>query len=188
MAEVLVQFDGAVTGADGRAHVARVCGRMGDDRLWEGWIEFDPQDGSPVLRTPRETTQPNRVDLHYWATGLTMAYLTGALARARDPRTPDLRPRSVEVQPSYDGPASSAPGGERDGLSQRTRPRAVLDPFDVHAQGEHVLREELGALDEGHLRTIARAYDLIADTAELRAADRATLVELIVTAVRRRVG
>lgn len=83
MAEVLVQFDTTVAGSDGQGHVARVCGREAEDGRWEGWIEFEPQDGGSVLRTPRETTQPNRTDLHYWATGLTPIYLAGALERAR---------------------------------------------------------------------------------------------------------
>jgi hypothetical protein len=188
MAEVLVQFDTTVPDTAGHGFLARVCGREASDGRWEGWIEFDPQDGRPVLRTPRETTQPNRTDLHYWATGLSMAYLTGALARARDPRTPDLRPRAVSSVPSYDGPAPSSPGGERAAAPGRIRPNAVLNPFDVYAQGEDVLREELRALDEGHLRNIARAYDLAADGADLQAADRATLVETIVTSVRHRAG
>jgi hypothetical protein len=34
------------------------------------------------MRTPRETEQPNREDLAYWATGLTQVYLEGALTRA----------------------------------------------------------------------------------------------------------
>ncbi|HEX6630337.1 MAG TPA: hypothetical protein VF048_04565 [Gemmatimonadaceae bacterium] len=188
MAEVLVQFDGAVPDTAGHGYLARVCGREAGDGRWEGWIEFDPQDGGAVLRTPRETTQPNRRDLHYWATGLTMAYLTGALARARDPHTPDLRPRTVAAVPSYDEPAPSGLAAERTVVPPRIRPTAVLNPFDVYAQGEDVLREELLALDEGHLRNIVRAYDLAPESAALQLADRALLMETIVTSVRRRAG
>jgi len=50
--------------------------------MWEGWVEFDPVDGGPTIRTPRETTQPNRADAEYWATGLEPVYLEGALDRA----------------------------------------------------------------------------------------------------------
>lgn len=188
MAEVLVQFDTTVPDTAGHGFLARVCGREGSDGRWEGWIEFDPRDGGTVLRTPRETTQPSRADLHYWATGLTMAYLTGALARARDPHTPDLRPRTVAVEPSYDEPAPSGVAADRTVAPSRIRPTAVLNPFDVYVQGEDVLREELRALDEGHLRNIARAYDLAPESAALQLADRATLVETIVTSVRRRAG
>src|SRR4030095_3111189 len=60
----------------------RICACELAEGTWEGWTECDPQDGSPVLRTPRETTQPNRPDLEYWASGLTPVYLEGALRRA----------------------------------------------------------------------------------------------------------
>ncbi|HEV2147834.1 MAG TPA: hypothetical protein VGR37_10565 [Longimicrobiaceae bacterium] len=187
MAEVLVRFDATVSDAEGRAYVARVCGRETEDRLWEGWIEFDPQDGGPALRTPRETTQPNRTDLEYWATGLTMAYLEGALQRALHPQTPDLAPRTVAARPAYDRPAPVEAG--RTAAPSRVRPDAVLDPFAVYAQGEEVLREELGALDEGHLCDVVRAHDLVAEEeVDLRAMHRTALAEMIVAAVRRRAG
>jgi hypothetical protein len=101
---VLVQFENAVTADDGKAYIARVCGRRAAENMWEGWIEFDRTGGS-VLRTPRETTQPNRPDLEYWASGLTEAYLEGALERALSSESPDPRPRRPGDQPTYDGPA-----------------------------------------------------------------------------------
>jgi hypothetical protein len=85
MAEVLVKFEGTVTGIDERAYEARACGRERTDGLWEGWLEFVPNDGTAALRTGRETTQPNRDDLVYWATGLTAGYLDGALLRTLRP-------------------------------------------------------------------------------------------------------
>jgi hypothetical protein len=188
MAEVLVQFATALIDADGRSYVPRVCGRLAEDGLWEGWIEFDPQDGSPVLRTGRETEQPDREDLEYWATGLGDAYLEGALERARRPGPPDLRPRSVDVEPAYERPAGS-PAGHETGVPPRTHPRAVLDPFAVYAQGEDLLRDELAALDEPHLRNIVRAHDLVGEEElDLQAMGRGALAEMIVAAVRRRVG
>ena len=185
MAEVLVQFDTAVP-REGVAYVARVCGREAEGGLWEGWIEFDPGDGSPVLRTPRETEQPNRADLEYWATGLTLTYLEGALARALRPQLPDLRPRAVAARPAYEQPASRSPDG---GLAAETRipTRAVVNPFEVYAQGEDVLRQELGALDEGHLRNIVRAYALVGEEElDLGSLSQASLVDTIVAAVRKR--
>jgi hypothetical protein len=107
MAEVLVQFDPPVTDEGGRTYVVRICGRPAEDGLWEGWIEFDPVDGAGTLRTPRETEQPHRKDLEYWAEGVTLPYLEGALERARHPETPDLRPRQVDAHPAYDRPAPS---------------------------------------------------------------------------------
>src|SRR5688572_18026677 len=101
MAEVLIQFDSEIVDEKDHAYVARVCGRKADDGLWDGWIEFEPTDGGPVLRTPRETKQPKRSDLDYWASGLTPAYLEGALERAIHPDLPDLRPRIIDVEPTY---------------------------------------------------------------------------------------
>lgn len=188
MAEVVLQFDAALADRSGRTYVARVCGREADDGLWDGWIEFDPGSGGAVLRTPRETRQPDRADLEYWATGLTATYLEGALERALDRRTPDLRPREVAAEPAYDRPVpSSRAEMERTGDAGGVRPRTVLDPFAVYAQGEEVLRSELGALDEGHLRGVARAYGLVdEDALDPGALGRGALADVIVAAVRKR--
>jgi hypothetical protein len=105
MAEVLVEFENAVSDERGRAYAARVCGRRADDRLWEGWIEFTPRAGGSPVRTPRETKQPKYTDLKYWATGLTVAYLEGALVRALHPAPAHLRQRGVAARPAFDGPA-----------------------------------------------------------------------------------
>jgi hypothetical protein len=189
MAEVLVQFDQPLADEGGRSYVVRVCGGVAEDGAWEGWIEFDPRDGGATLRTPRETEQPNRADLEYWATGLTVAYLEGALERARHPQTPDLRPRSVAAHPTYDRPAPSTPEPSDTAGSVHLPPHAVLDPFEVYAQGEEVLREELSALDEGHLRNIIRTFGLVREEEmDLLAAHRSTLAEMIVAAVRKRLG
>lgn len=82
MAEVLIDFDATIVAPDGRRWTPRACGGVADDGLWEGWIEFAATDGADRVRTPRETEQPNRQDLAYWATGLTEVYLEGALRRA----------------------------------------------------------------------------------------------------------
>jgi hypothetical protein len=189
MAEVLVQFDPPVTDEAGRSYVVRICGRPTESGLWEGWIEFEPLDGERTLRTPRETEQPNRADLAYWATGLTTTYLEGALERARRPRTPDLRQRSVEAYPTYDGPAPAFPERASEAVPQRPRVHGILDPFKVYAQGEDILRKELNALGEGHLRTIIREHELVhEDELDLESLHRPALAELIVSAVRKRVG
>ena len=86
MAEMFVRFQALVTDPDGRQYEARAYGNAIDDVLWEGWIEFVRIDGGAVLRTARETTQPNRIDTEYWATGLTPVYLEGALIRALEAR------------------------------------------------------------------------------------------------------
>ncbi len=78
-------LDSIVTDGQGSAYACRVLGGRADDGLWEGYLEFRSSDGA-VLLTPRETRQPDQVDLVYWATGLSGVYLEGALQRARDAR------------------------------------------------------------------------------------------------------
>ena len=149
---------------------------MADDGRWEGWIEFSDVDTGVVIRSGRETTQPSRDDVMYWATGLTRVYLEGALERALTPERL-LEPPRVDVEPAFDGPAEPL-------RSERaTVPRAVLDPFEVYIQGERVLRQELSALDIDHLRGIVRAYGLEGGVAAGSPVP-AVLVEYIVAEVR----
>jgi hypothetical protein len=152
---------------------------MREDGIWEGWLEFVPHDGSEVLRSARETTQPKLTDLEYWAAGLTPVYLRGALERTLTPPTVVVEP--PVVRSVYDEPAGpSAPVGER-----VAEVEPVLDPFSVYAKGEDMLRRQLGALSPRHLRGIIIGYDLV-DTAgvDLNRLTSAELIALIVAAVR----
>jgi hypothetical protein len=81
--EEFLEFENTVEDEEGRSHVALVVGEQRDDGKWIGRIRFTPTDGSDAVETDRETTQPERDDLAYWASGLTYFYLEGALARAR---------------------------------------------------------------------------------------------------------
>jgi len=65
-------------------YAAQAVGDQMPDGLWHGWIEFSAVDDRRLVATDRETTQPNRTDAVYWATGLTQIYLEGALTRALD--------------------------------------------------------------------------------------------------------
>jgi hypothetical protein len=154
MAEVLVEFDTSLAGKDGTRWIPRVCGGVAADGLWEGWIEFTSADPAvEPIRTPRETEQPNRDDLMYWAQGLTHAYLETALVRALDPRPTPPVVRTAAT-PHFDGPAPHlAPRPFVAGV-----PRPVLDPLEVYLQGEDVLLRELSALDVSRLRDIVIAY------------------------------
>lgn len=177
MAEVFVSFNDTVT-AEGVTYRARACGREMDDGRWEGWIEFESLDGASVLRSGRETTQPNRTDIAYWATGLTPVYLEGALDRALNP-TP-LAPPPVPEVPAFDGPAP--PGGE-----PVPRSDSVLNPFSVYRKGEALLRSQLSALAAWHLVNIIRAYDLSElPVSQLERMPSTQLIELIVAGVERR--
>jgi hypothetical protein len=62
-----------------------------------------------VIQTTRETTQPNRQDLDYWATGLTVGFLDGALDRALGVSYPDLRRRAVRGEAAFEGPRDTRP-------------------------------------------------------------------------------
>jgi hypothetical protein len=180
VAEVLVQFTDRVAG-DGMYYAAKACGAPTVDGLWQGWIEFTPSDGGAVLRSGRETTQPNREDTIYWATGLTAVYLEGALHRTLKPRTPVAS--AADVVPAFDGPAPDA--------VEASRPSAasILDPFSVYRKGESVLRRQLGALSDWHLVNIIQAYGLSGLSApQLNALTGPALVELIVGAVRKSDG
>jgi hypothetical protein len=83
VAEELLEFENTIEDSAGRSHVALVLGEERKDGQWIGRIRFTPADGSPPMETDRETTQPDRDDLAYWAKGLTYFYLEGALERAR---------------------------------------------------------------------------------------------------------
>lgn len=83
MAELIHQHSARVRSREGVVYTVRICGERRPDGKWEGWLEFHPEDASrPVLRTGRETTQPEHHDLVYWASGLEAIYLDGALERA----------------------------------------------------------------------------------------------------------
>lgn len=175
MAEVLVEFAEAITSEDGKNYTARACGSEMPDGRWQGWIEFLPLGEGEPVRSSRETTQPNRRDVEYWATGLTYVYLEGALHRALKPL---VRPVAADVLPPlFDGPAPSA--------SVAATTESVLDPFSVYRKGEALLRRQLSALAGWHLVNIIRRYELSdQDPALLGAQEPAVLVELIIDAVR----
>jgi len=176
LAEVLVEFAEAVTSEDGKNYTARACGSEMPGGQWQGWLEFVPLgDGEPV-RSSRETTQPNRTDTEYWATGLTYVYLEGALRRALNR---PVRPLAKPIAPPlFDTPAESfAIRGETT--------ESVLDPYSVYRKGEALLRRQLSALAGWHLVNIIRRYDLRdEDPALLAARDPAQLVEIIIAGVR----
>src|SRR5439155_22357974 len=69
--ETLHQWSTPVAAPDGSFYEARACGSLVTGGTWHGWIEFVPLDGGGAVRSQRETTQPNRTDTAYWATGLT---------------------------------------------------------------------------------------------------------------------
>jgi hypothetical protein len=180
MAETLVQFQNPVTAPDGTAYQARAIGAEMPDGMWQGWIEFEPIEAGDPIRSPRETTQPNRADTIYWATGLTAIYLDGALRRALAPLRIVVPPEPPP--PHFDGPAPVA----HNVLS--IAPDSVLDPFSVYEKGgEDMLRRQLAALSGWHLGNIIVDYGLSGEPRSvLSRLASAELVELIVLAVQSR--
>jgi hypothetical protein len=155
MPQTLVKFDTPVTHRDGRQYMAQACGRERDNGQWEGWLEFEDVVTGEVLRTQRETTQPNETDTRYWATGLTPVYMQGALDRILNP--PKFKAPEAVRPPHFDGPAPRRRPSAAD-LSDR---EPILDPFSVYAKNPDLLAQELTALRAWHLRQIIRDFDLV---------------------------
>lgn len=175
MAEVFVDFAEGVVAKNGRAYAARACGSEMDHGIWEGWVEFFPLDGGQPIRSSRETTQPNKQDTAYWATGLTPIYLEGALDRALNAVPHRLGANRIVGEPASDSDSGPA---TRD---------SVLNPFSVYRKGESLLRSQLSALSAWHLVNIIAAYSLSKQrSADLEATPAPVLVELIVATVRDR--
>jgi hypothetical protein len=175
MSEVLRSFDEPILDNSGEYH-ARVVGRLADDGMWEGWLEFIPRASRSALISPVESRQPEREHLEYWASGLSVVYAEGALLRARRPQR--RRTREVET------PASEAPAPRMVSPSSRfagTPP--ILDPFEVGSHSLDILAQELGALGRARLVNTIVAYELNPGGKDLRRLNDAQLIALIVDAV-----
>lgn len=83
MRELIHRHSAHVRTRSGVLYEALVYGEPRPDGTWIGWLEFLPMTGGRVLRTGRETSQPNRDALEYWAGGLEPLYLEGAVERAQ---------------------------------------------------------------------------------------------------------
>jgi hypothetical protein len=81
-AETIHEYSVRYRDRDGTLYAVLARGGPREDGMWEGWIEYLPLDGCLPRRTRRETTQPNRDALVYWASGLEPIYFEGAFDRA----------------------------------------------------------------------------------------------------------
>jgi hypothetical protein len=96
---IIHDFAVAVRDADGHLYRVRALGREREDGTWIGWLQFMPRgSGGIVWRTQRETTQPTRLALRYWALGLEPVYLEGALDRAISSRAKPTGGSSSELR------------------------------------------------------------------------------------------
>lgn len=171
MSETLLAYAAVVQSSSADEHDARACGRERDDGRWEAWLEFEPLGGGATIRTPSETTQPDRAALLAWAQGISRVYLEGAVKRAV--------PSAAACAPA-DAPTLSRRTAEPPQTAE-----GLLDPFAIYAHGQSLLRRHLEALSAPHLRHIARAHDML-DGAALDRLAKEELVDLIVVETQRR--
>jgi len=83
MSELIQRFEPKLHDEAGVAYNIAAWGKETIQGTWEGWLEFYPTGNSNlILRTKRETTQPNRAAVQYWASGLEPLYFEGAFERA----------------------------------------------------------------------------------------------------------
>jgi hypothetical protein len=180
VAELLVNFTEPTRSKTGDLYYGQALGRVAPDGLWEAWIEFVRAGDDEVVRTSRETEQPSRDHVRYWAQGLTQTYLEGALERALNPvpaALPAAEPRRF-VESTPRPPLRSVLGRS---------PTVVLDPFQVYAEGEELLRKQLLALSRDHVQNIVEAYHFSdADPEWVRIASHASLAQRVVDQVRKR--
>jgi hypothetical protein len=182
VAETLLQFPRPIAAPDGTLFEARICGSAMAANMWQGWVEFVPLDGGAPIRSRRETTQPNRTDTEYWATGLTDVFLEGALRRALEP------PLSVPTPPPQPA-VFSRPAASTVATSADIAPSSILDPFSVYEKGEALLRRQLAALSAWHLVNIVREYELSDLPVEtLNTMPGVELIEVIVSGVQAETG
>lgn len=83
MPELIHIYTAEVVDQSGIRLEARAMADRRANGTWEAWLEFVPRDGGTPFRTDRETTQPDRAAVDYWAGGIETIYLEGALQRAR---------------------------------------------------------------------------------------------------------
>ena len=136
-----------------------------------------PINGGEPVHSARETTQPNRTDTEYWATGLTQVFLEGSLRRAL--ARPPMR-LSTPPRPSmFPGPAPRA--------VQFEAVESVFNPFSAFEKGEALLRKQLAAFSPWQLVNVIQAYALAnEEVVTLNRRPAADLVEIIVAGVRDR--
>lgn len=91
MNDLVHTYSEVVRDPEGRGYAASVHALERIDGLWETWLEFSGVGREVSLRTRRESEQPDRRAVLYWASGLQPSYLDGALLRATRVRLTELR-------------------------------------------------------------------------------------------------
>jgi hypothetical protein len=182
-ARILRTFDEPLTQPGGRAYLARIAGRRGPHGRWEGWVEFVPEGGYPVLRSGRETTQSDLPNLERWARGLSRVYLEGSLDRtlAKEATSDPAPAQGPPATPRFEGPAPDLRVGLRPAPDD-----VALNPMIHYREGEAALRRRIAELPPSELRAIVLAYHFDSGEVDVGALDRGALEELIVAQARAR--
>jgi hypothetical protein len=176
-ARILRTFDEPLTPPGGRAYLARIAGRRGPQGRWEGWVEFVPEGGHPVLRSGRETTQSDLPNLERWAQGLSRVYLEGSLDRtlAKEATSDPALAEGPPARPRFEGPAPDLRVGLRPAPDD-----VALNPMIRYREGEAALRRRIAELPPSELRAIVLAYHFDSAEVDVGTLDRGALEELIV--------
>lgn len=182
MAEEMLEFENTVEDEDGRSWTAVVVGEGQDDDMWIGWIRFDSADGTESLTTERETTQPNREDLAYWASGLTYSYLEGALARARrEAEDETLQAGSEPPHAGGEAPREGTSAGRADAGEPTPNVGSDIPRMEISAADGHAAEEIMGVRDPeaGTTRTVPDAGTIVYEGAT-RNSDGSTIYRFAV--------
>lgn len=124
MSELIREFTNTVEDGDTAYH-AYVFAYF-ENGMWRGRIVFFPQGEGKPLGTEWETEQSDLEDVEYWASGLTYAYLEGALKRAISRRT------------RAEGDMPALPTRPKGGRAADTRNRTTV-PIEVETVDDSVV-------------------------------------------------
>lgn len=183
--QVLRRIAEPVAGQDGADYTAVVCGRQRGDGRWEAWLEFAPRGSGPVLRSVRETTQPDLLLLQHWADLLSRIYVQGALERTLNLQKP--RRFAGTAAPRVGHPHFEGPSPEPGSKDPPAPDDVAVNPITAYRQGPEHLRERLMALSTYELRLIVRAYRFDRDLGlTVESLSAPALVRLIIDGTRAR--
>ena len=171
--ELVLDLEPPVRTETGLMYNATVVGCSAPDGHWNAWLEFVSPHSQEVLRTGIETHQANEADLHHWASLLSDVYLRGALERASI--------ASAETAVHRRAVTEATRAGEGAGAN-------TLDPWELFALGEHVLRRELLLFRRATLLALIINHDLNPRALDLSRFTKAQLVAFMVAAIEARDG
>lgn len=156
MDRLLQEFEQPIRDRDGLVYRVYLYGRSRPGDTWQGWLVFERGSDQQRLSTPVETTQPNAEAVLYWATGLTDAYVDGALERAKkDSAIDSTSPTLVAVPEPVVGGDSAT---HRQRLADLES--AILDVFRLHGMQRLLTQTLFDELPHAHADIVRALEDL----------------------------